>query len=121
MDLRKTAFTTLIGLILVVCMVAGQQVRRVDDGALKNAAKNGEEWLTYGLTQGETRFSPLKQINTSNVGRLGLAWSLNIGPGGGGQEATPLFWNGTIFCFNDSGVAEIYTLSLHDALPIYAA
>ncbi len=97
MDLRKTAFTTLIGLILVVCMVAGQQVRRVDDGALKNAAKNGEEWLTYGLTQGETRFSPLKQINTSNVGRLGLAWSLNIGPGGGGQEATPLFWNGTIF------------------------
>jgi len=97
MDLRKTAFTTLIGLILVVCMVAGQQVRRVDDGALKNAAKNGEEWLTYGLTQGETRFSPLKQINASNVGRLGLAWSLNIGPGGGGQEATPLFWNGTIF------------------------
>src|SRR5882672_194876 len=69
------------------------QSRRVDDAALKAAGAPGssDEWLTYGLTQGETRFSPLKDINAANVGRLGLAWSLNIGPGGGGQEATPLF------------------------------
>src|SRR5471030_3345324 len=25
-----------------------------------------------------------------------------------------------VFCFNDTATAEIYTLSLHDALPIYA-
>jgi quinohemoprotein ethanol dehydrogenase len=97
MNLRKTTITTLIGLILAICIAAGQQVRRVDDGALKNAGKTGDEWLTYGLTPGETRYSPLKQVNTSNVSRLGLAWSSDIGPGGGGQEATPLFWNGTIF------------------------
>src|SRR6516164_4722752 len=75
----------------------GQQARRVDDLALRNSGKTGEEWLTYGLTPGETRYSPLKQIDTGNVSRLGLAWSYDLGPGGGNQEATPLFWNGTLY------------------------
>src|SRR5262245_60985086 len=73
------------------------QIRRIDDLALKNAGKTGEEWLTYGLTPGETRFSPLKQIDTSNARRLGLAWSYDVGQGGGNQEATPLFWNGGVY------------------------
>jgi glucose dehydrogenase len=30
------------------------------------------------------------------VQRLGLAWSYEVGSGGGGQEATPLVANGTI-------------------------
>ncbi len=75
----------------------GQQPRKVDDTVLRAAAKSGEEWLTYGQNQGETRYSPLNQINTSNVGRLGLAWSYDVGPGGGTQESTPLVWNGTMF------------------------
>ena len=59
--------------------------------------ETGDDWLTYGLTQAETRFSPLKQINASTVSRLGLAWSYDLGSGGGGQEATPLVWNGTVY------------------------
>ena len=68
------------------------QARAVDDTALKNAAKSASdgEWLTNGLTPGETRFSPLKQIDASNVNRLGLVWSYEVGDGGGDQEATPL-------------------------------
>jgi quinohemoprotein ethanol dehydrogenase len=62
----------------------------------KDAAKRGE-WLTYGLTQSETRYSPLDQINASNVKRLAPGWSYDVGAGGGGQEATPLVWNGTIY------------------------
>jgi quinohemoprotein ethanol dehydrogenase len=71
------------------------QSRRVDDAALRTAG--GDEWLTYGLTQGETRFSPLKDINATNVKRLSAAWSYEVGSGGGGQEATPLVWNNTIY------------------------
>jgi len=88
---------SLLGLLLATWIAAGQQVRRVDDLALRNAGKTGEEWLTYGLTPGETRYSPLKQVDTTNVSRLGLAWSHDIGAGGGNQEATPLFWNGTLY------------------------
>ena len=88
---------SLLALIMATWVATAQQSRRIDDAALKNAGKTGEEWLTYGLTLGESRYSPLKQIDSGNVGRLGLAWSYDVGPGGGPQEATPLVWNGTLY------------------------
>src|SRR5207253_3928627 len=90
-------FLFLTGLLFATWIAAAQQTRRIDDLALRNAGKTGEEWLTYGLTPGETRYSPLKQIDRSNVSRLGLSWSYDIGMGGGGQEGTPLVVNGTIY------------------------
>src|SRR6266568_518376 len=91
------SFSSLAALSLFAWFGLGQQGRRIDDAALKAAGKTGEEWLTYGQNPAEQRYSPLKQIDTSNVGRLGLAWSFEIGTGGGGQEATPLVWNNTIY------------------------
>ncbi len=88
-------FLSVVGLILATWVVLGQT--RVDDLALRNAGKTGEEWLTYGLTPGETRYSPLRQIDANNVNRLGLAWSYGLGNGGGNQEGTPLFWNGSFY------------------------
>src|SRR5271165_3429853 len=89
----------MIGLLMVVFAATAQQIptRRVDEAVLKNAGKTGEEWLTYGLTPGETRYSPLNQINAGNVSRLGLAWSYDVGQGGGNQEATPLIFDGTLY------------------------
>lgn len=94
---------SIAGLLLATWVVFGQ-VRKVDDLALKNAGKTGEEWLTYGLNPGETRYSPLKQIDTNNVSRLGLAWSYDLGSGGGNQEGTPLFWNGSIYVITNWSV-----------------
>ena len=45
----------------------------------------------------------------TRVGEKGEAWGVG-GVGGGG-------WGGGFF-FNDTATTEIYTLSLHDALPI---
>src|ERR1700727_938686 len=87
----------LAGLTGSVWMATGQQPRKVDDAAIKNAGKTGEEWLTNGLNSAETRYSPLKQIDATNVGRLGLAWTYAVGAGGGNQEGTPLVWNNTIY------------------------
>ena len=74
---------------------------RVDTEVLKKAGTAADplpgSWLSYGRTQGETRYSPLKLIDTSNVGRLGLAWSYVIGAGGSNQEGTPLVWNNTLY------------------------
>src|SRR5437016_3349884 len=92
--MRKVLAVLLCGAWLAIA--ARAQVRRVDDAVLKRAAESGE-WLTYGLSQSENRFSPLTQINASNVGQLGVAWSYDVGSGGGGQEATPLVSNGTIY------------------------
>ena len=99
MDTRQPAvlLAALAGLSLSAWLTAVPQVRRVDDGALKNASESGDDWLTYGLNQAETRYSPLNQINVSNVSRLGLSWAYALGAGGGNQEATPLVWNGTLY------------------------
>jgi len=102
MKLRKLAlWTSAAGLLLLAWVVPGvapaQQPRRIDDAALRNAGKSGEEWISYGLTPGETRYSPLNQINATNVSRLGLNWLYEIGPGGGNQEGTLLMSNGTLY------------------------
>ena len=84
---RKVALrASIAGVLLWAWIAPGQQPRRIDDAVLRNAGKTGQEWLSYGLTPGETRYSPLKQIDGTNVSRLGLTWSYEIGPGGGGQE-----------------------------------
>jgi len=84
---------------LAVCTALAQQPKRVvDDKALLNAANSGEEWVTYGRDYAETHFSPLKQIDTSNVKRLGLAWSWETeSPAGARIESTPLFSNGMLY------------------------
>jgi quinohemoprotein ethanol dehydrogenase len=79
---------------------AGAQ-QNVDASVLKNAGTPQDalqgDWLSYGRSQSETRYSPLNQINASNVNRLGLSWTYVVGSGGGNQEATPLVWNNTIY------------------------
>lgn len=83
---------------LLGAALVAQQTKRVDDRALRNAAKSGDEWLTYGRDYAETHFSPLKQIDTTNVKRLGLAWSWETeSPAGSRVEATPLMANGVLY------------------------
>jgi len=94
---QRFAFSAL-GLILTVLMsYALQQTRKVDDNALKNAGRNAGEWLTYGQSYSEQRYSLLKQIDATNAGRLKQTWSYEVGPGGGPQEATPLYANGVLY------------------------
>lgn len=63
-------------------------------------ARKGD-WRLNSLDLGNTRFSPLDQINGSNVGRLAPAWSLALTkPDSIGQE-TPLVVDGVMY-FNDS-------------------
>jgi quinohemoprotein ethanol dehydrogenase len=80
-----------------VWVATAQQVKKVDDSALRNAAKSGDEWLTYGHDYAETHYSPLKQITTENVKRLGLAWSFETDSPPGTVETTPLISNGVLY------------------------
>src|SRR6516164_8790396 len=53
-------------------------------------------WLMYGRTYDDHRFSPLTQINEQSIGRLGLVWSRELGTTRG-LEATPLVEDGVIY------------------------
>ena len=61
-------------IVLAASTVSAQQAHHVDDKLLLNAGKTGDEWLMAAGNYSQTRYSPLKQIDASNVSRLGLAW-----------------------------------------------
>ena len=66
----------------------------------QTGAKNGE-WPTYGGDLGNTRYSPLDQINASNFDKLQVAWrfsTANLGPRPEyNLEATPLMVGGVVY------------------------
>jgi quinohemoprotein ethanol dehydrogenase len=66
------------------------------DAELKASDKDASNWLMYGRTYDDHRFSPLKQINEQSIGKLGLAWSHEFGSTRG-LEATPLVDDGVIY------------------------
>nr|1KV9_A Chain A, TYPE II QUINOHEMOPROTEIN ALCOHOL DEHYDROGENASE [Pseudomonas putida] len=68
----------------------------VDEAAIRATEQAGGEWLSHGRTYAEQRFSPLKQIDASNVRSLGLAWYMDL-DNTRGLEATPLFHDGVIY------------------------
>lgn len=58
------------------------------------------DWPHYGNVLGGTRFSPLSQINQTNVARLESAWTYRTGVMAGtglGFQATPLMVNDTVY------------------------
>ncbi len=61
-----------------------------------HADENQENWLTYGRTYSEQRFSPLRQIDRSNVGKLKLSWYYDFDTNRG-QEGTPLVVDGVLY------------------------
>ena len=68
----------------------------VDDKRLLGAAEDGANWLTYGRTYDEQRYSPLTAINDKNVVNLGLQWSADLDTARG-QEATPIVVDGVLY------------------------
>ncbi len=75
---------------------AGDGGEGVSAQMLIDAASNEGEWLSYGRTYDEQRFSPLTAINDKTVGELGLAWSHDLDTARG-QEATPLMHDGKLY------------------------
>jgi alcohol dehydrogenase (cytochrome c)/quinohemoprotein ethanol dehydrogenase len=71
-------------------------VAKVSDAQIVRADDQPGNWLTYGRTYSEQRFSPLKQISDHNADQLGLAWYLDLDTHRG-QEATPLVVDGIMY------------------------
>ena len=63
---------------------------------LLDESKNPDDWVTYGGTFDEQRFSKLTQISDKTVGSLGLVWSSEFDTNRA-QESTPLEYGGVIY------------------------
>lgn len=64
-----------------------------------------DDWPVFGRDPGAARFSPLKQINTKNIGRLRPAWTFRSGSPG--SETTPLVVDGVMYFTQPTGFFAI--------------
>jgi quinohemoprotein ethanol dehydrogenase len=68
----------------------------VTDARLLNAANEPSQWLSYGGSYSEQRFSKLAQVNLDTVKTLGLKWFADYDTNLD-QHGTPLYVDGAIF------------------------
>ena len=91
-------------LALSSSVIASQTPQTVNQQAI---VEPGGEWLSYGRTYREQRFSPLDNINRDNIGELDLAWSFKFDTARG-MEATPIVHNGVIYV--STGWSHVHAL-----------
>jgi alcohol dehydrogenase (cytochrome c) len=63
---------------------------------LTNDGKNTDNVLTYGMSYRQNRYSPLKQIDKSNVKSLVPVWNLSL-DNQWGEQAQPLVYDGVMY------------------------
>jgi alcohol dehydrogenase (cytochrome c) len=101
---------TLIGAAIcsIVLPVASLQAQTpggftpVTDAMLRNP--DPEDWLLYSRTYDAQRYSPLDQIDRSNVGDLDIAW--NIPLPAGQTEIIPIVYDGVMYLVVPAGRGE---------------
>jgi quinohemoprotein ethanol dehydrogenase len=80
---------------------------QIDQKRLMGADKDPGEWLTTGRDFGKGHYSPLAQINTKTVDRLGFAWDYDTKTIRG-LEATPVVVDGVMY--TSGSIGQVYAL-----------
>src|SRR5688572_18269482 len=94
-------------LLLGSCVTAPRGDVTRDRMLAADAAPDAGQWMSYGRTWDEQRFSPLTAINDQNVARLGLAWYDDLNTFRGVQ-ATPLYVDGVLYNVSVWNVVTAY-------------
>ncbi|WP_407168002.1 PQQ-dependent methanol/ethanol family dehydrogenase [Bradyrhizobium sp. ORS 111] len=106
MKLRSGTFFA--GVSLAAMLMASVGVSRANDSVVK-AASDPNGWAIAGHDYGNTRFSPLKQINTENVGKLQLAYSMSLASLRS-NESSPIVIGKTLYVSTSWGPKYVYAI-----------
>ena len=100
--------------VALLSSFAGSAARSADTGGkpvdgerIANADAEPGNWLSYGRTYSEQRYSPLKRINDKNAQNLGLAWFADLDTNRA-QEATPLVVDGVMYVSTAWSLVKAY-------------
>ena len=111
--MRRLAWWT-VSTLTVFCLLIIAPARAADpemDKLLQGPV--GKDWVTNGGNLTNNRYSTLKQIDTTNVGKLKGAWMTRLKSSGvGGKysfEATPLVKDGVMYVV--TGNDDVYALN----------
>jgi alcohol dehydrogenase (cytochrome c) len=97
----KLIVSTVTMLALMCTAVSAQTL---DD--LRNDGQNTDNILTYGMGYHQNRYSPLKQINKTNLKRLVPVWNLSL-DNAWGEQAQPIIYNGVMYVTNAKATVAI--------------
>ena len=95
MLLRRSVVWPFLPVVLIFAS-CNNRPKTTDEARLRGAGQDSGNWLMYGRTYDDHRFSPLKEINEQSVAKLGLAWSRELGTTRG-LEATPVVEDGVLY------------------------
>ena len=96
------------GASLAAFLVAGASGVEANDSILK-AESDPNGWAVSGHDYGNTRYSPLKQINSENAGKLQLAYSLSLGSLRS-NESSPIVIGNTLYVSTSWGPKYVYAV-----------
>ena len=98
---------SLNSILILSILSIGCMQSNPEDTLKKEASSSGNEvnWSSYGNDLSEKRFSPIAQINSSNVKSLGLDWALDL------SDAiqfvsTPLAIEGVLYFSGDRSIVR---------------
>jgi quinohemoprotein ethanol dehydrogenase len=86
---------------------ADTNIQPVDAARIANADAEPGNWLSYGRTYSEQRYSPLARISDKNADKLGLAWFADLDTNRA-QEATPLVVDGVMYVSTAWSLVKAY-------------
>ena len=111
---RYARHDALLMSVALLCGFAGAAARSAETGGkpvdgerIANADAEPGNWLSYGRTYSEQRYSPLERINDKNAHQLGLAWFADLDTNRA-QEATPLIVDGVIYVSTAWSLVKAY-------------
>jgi len=113
MNVARRAFGMIAALamasLIAPLAAAGPGAAQVDGARMRapDQAGNREDWMSYGRSWDEQRYSPLTQINDATVQRLGLAWYDDLNTNRG-LESTPLVVNGVLYNVSAFNIVTAY-------------
>lgn len=70
--------------------------------AIAQTENSSANWVTYNRTYNGERYSPLKNINTSNVGHLHLVHTFDLGKDLSSMQTGPVVINGVMYFTTDT-------------------
>ena len=117
-----------IAAVIAGIPASSEQARRsqtTHQSPLPHITADGQaDWPLHNLDIKGSRYSALRDINTTNVDRLELAWSFEPGAGPGIAQATPLVVDGvmylnagsTLFAVNAVTGESIWTMTMDETL-----
>jgi alcohol dehydrogenase (cytochrome c) len=73
-----------------------------------------DDWLMLSRTYDEQRFSPLKQVNKSNVGQLRMVWTRGLPAGT--NETVPIVYRGVMYVVTPGAVVQALEATTGDLI-----